>query len=331
MLTQTIQTAANESLLAAQKAMPQYVHRISNVGHPCERFLYYCIHDWEKAKPLDPYALGAMRTGSLLEEKLLTIFNNEIGPRCSPQLSIRQYQTPTRDKLLEEYKISGTFDGVLVETSADGKNKSLGIVDIKTCSPTAFDAYDDLDSLKIHSWSSLYAAQVMLYAFSCNYDKGFLLFVNKSNLYQWKCIEVPIDLELVEQILQKCKRVNECLAANGEPPARLNQSFWCKQCKFEHYCLPEYEAVGNGLKVNEDEHLDNLVSRIIDLKPLAKEYEDCLKRFKESVVQGQDMIFEKAMVRWKEIHGVRQPQPGGEYSYWRMTLSELGENHDKDA
>jgi len=233
-----------------------------------------------------------------------------------------------RDKLLEKYKITGTCDGVL-QWCVEGKWSDLGIVDIKTCSANLFASYNNLESLKRHTWSTMYPAQVMTYAFASDYERGFLLFVSKGNIfYDWKIIEVPVDMEQVEGLLTKCEAVNKSLDA-GTEPVRINRPFWCADCKWQSLCLPEFTYNGSGPAMNEDKEVERIVNRLQEIKPHWSEYEELKKTLRKSLCEGQPLILENAMIDWKMIHGQRQPSPGGPFEYWKMTITSTNDDDDE--
>lgn len=330
-----LQNGIEKYLTSEHRSFPQHTHRSSSVGHPCSRYLYYSIRDWDKASMPSTSMKGIYMTGQALEDILVSIFNKHIGPSCSPQMRIIAQQTPVRDKLMETYRIGGTFDGILQIYDPEKNTwENLGVVDIKTCSPNLFNSYADIKSLYRHTWSSLYATQVMMYSFSNNMPTAYLMFVNKGNIFKdWKIIKVPVDFAHVENVLQKCETINKALSdANAPPPSKLNKPAWCSDCRFEAICMPEVEYDGTGPKLNEDDKIESVVERMIAIKPLVKEYETLDKTLKNSLIKGQDLILKKSMIRWKQINGTRQPQTGGAFSYWTMKLTptqDTGEDDDE--
>jgi hypothetical protein len=328
-----LQTGVLSFLEGERRTYPQYTHRASSIGHPCERFLYLSIHDWDKAAPISASLQGIMKTGQTLEDILISIFNQHIGPKCQPRMRIISTQEQIRDKLLESYRISGTCDGVLqVYDDVSHQWENAGLVDLKTCSSNLFGSYTDLESLRRHTWSSLYASQVMVYSFAKNLPVGYLMFVGKGNLYHdWKIIRVPVDFAHVETLLQKCASVNASLDNSRLPlPAKINQPMWCSGCRFESVCMPEVEYSGEGPKINDNEAIEFIVKRLRELKPLTREYDDLQKQLKGSLIPGQDLILKDAMVRWKQVTGNRQPCAGGPFTYWKMSMVSTIDSDDND-
>jgi len=314
-LNQAMQDGIQEKLRSMEHQLPCHVLRASQIGHPCKRFLYYSIHDWEKAEPMGTTFQGIVKTGQLLEDLLIGLFNRQIGPACTPPMRIVQAQTATRDETLESVGIYGTFDGIL-QVFEDETWSNKAVIDIKTANPNLFQRYTDIQSLAAHPWSALYPAQVMAYAFSRNLDRGVLAFVNKSNLYDWKFIEVPIDYEYMEGLLTKAKEVKKALTENKEPD-KINQYFWCSGCRFQSYCMPEWVPSGPGPQPCDDRHLKELVSRFMTLRPAVKQYNQCEKMLKNSLPKGQDLIFDEYLLQWNEVTVNRPATPAKTLSYWK--------------
>ena len=254
--------------------------------------------DWDKQKPIDESLMGIFRLGDLAQPAMLNYFNSEIGPKMDPPLILIEPLSATRDKLLLDYKISGTPDWTVCIKGTP--NIPIGIWDLKTCSPNLFPRYTDLASLRRHKWSYLYDPQVQLYNFADNYEMGAILFVSKNNMFHdWKLIEVPVDFEYVEGVLQKCARVNKAIDTE-KPPKKINQPFWCNGCQFEAICLPDLEATGSGVSINQIKEIDDLADRICKLAPYAKEHKECKDSLKGKLVKGQDLVTKTAIIQWKK-------------------------------
>lgn len=298
-LNEIICQGRDEALAKSRSTFPQHTHRISSIGHPCKRFLYYSIHDWDKVEPV-PLSLQAIfRLGKKVEGPLITFFNEEVGPRCNPRLRLIEHQLSIVDATLKKYNISGTPDAVLAEVDGEGNTvRLIGVVDVKSCSQSMLRSYSDIDSLRRHTWSYLYIAQPMLYSFALNLPTSFLFFASKQNIfYDWKIIELPLDYGYIEGILQKCQEVNDHLAAEIEPD-KLNQPFWCKGCRFESYCLPEMEPTGEGPILNESEEIQSLVDRVRELEPAFREYKKTHDELKGKLIPDQPLLLRNEMLDW---------------------------------
>ncbi|MHC4361219.1 MAG: hypothetical protein ACYSTZ_00225 [Planctomycetota bacterium] len=301
--TETLKGGLHKYLKTSETTYKPKGHHVSSVGHPCPRWLYYCIHDWDKKAPASPSLQAIFTCGKKVETPILCHFNENVGPRCEPKLQIIEQQKSISDKLFDEYNISGVQDGTLAVDTGERYLTRLGPLDAKTCSANMFRMYQegDVGSLKRTRWSYKYIAQIQLYAFGDNFDRGYIFFISKQNpYYDWKIIEVPVDYGFIDQLLLKVKHVNECLEMEEEPE-RINQPFWCKECEFEHICMPELEVDGEGQVLNTNEEVQALYNRYQALKQYNSEYNKVFKDLKARLVKGRQLILEDCLIDWTHV------------------------------
>ena len=58
------------------KVYPQYVPRASEIGHPCERYLVFCITKWEERQAHGPELEFIFEGGRLVEELAMKDFED---------------------------------------------------------------------------------------------------------------------------------------------------------------------------------------------------------------------------------------------------------------
>lgn len=326
-IDEVVQEAKCKALQKLRRQYPRHVHRISDVGHPCHRYLYYSIHDWDKRKEPEVSLQAIFRAGNVLENPVINFFNDDVGPLCKPKMTILDTQAQTCDKLLRDHKIEGSRDGTLA-IDVDGRWQRLGPIDGKSCSAGSFKSYRDIESLKRHTWSYKYIAQIMLYAFDRNEPSGFLFFYSKQNpFYDWKIIEIPLDYEYIETVLQKCASVNGHLA-NEDAPERLNNPFWCCGCDFESICLPELTADGTGPVVNECEELQLLLDKVQELKPYAAEYKKEYDQLKSQLIKGKSLIMRDCILDWTSYDVPAKVTETKAYTVWRPKIVPFTDTDD---
>jgi CRISPR/Cas system-associated exonuclease Cas4 (RecB family) len=311
-----IEEALHNHLETKRKVFPQHTNRISQLDDPCARRLFYQRTAWDKATPKDDNFVGVLETGNELESVIGRVIS-QIGESAEPKFRIIGQQTTTNDDLLKKYQISGSIDGFLQIQDAD-KWQTLGVVDIKTANPTIYQSLSDFQSLAKYSWTKRYRGQLMLYALAHNLEKCFLLFVNKSNLYQMKLIEFDLDYAYAESLIQKADYVNKAIETN-EPPDKLNSPDECPKCPFASICNPEYSTGGN-LQISDDVELEGILRRLKDLELVAEEIADLEKIRDNILVKGQDLACGPFMILWKKVIKQMKDAEAKSIEYWQKKI-----------
>lgn len=310
-----------------KKLYPCHVNRISSMGHPCNRYLYYCRTAWDKAAPTEDGLQGIFNTGNILEPQIEKIFT-DVGLACDPPLRIIGTQMSTKDKLLEEYQISGTIDGFLQKNNGESWH-TLGVIDIKTSSVNIFNSLQGPESLEKYPWTRRYKAQLMLYALAHNEEHCYILFINKNNLYDMKIIDFPVDMSYAESLLQKANEINKAIKAK-KPPAKINEPAECTRCTFASLCCPDIQA-GEGISIRESVELADALDLYDELKPFKKEFDAVERRLKGMLTPGQAIIAGDYLITWKLVQGVKKPSEGGPYEYFKKTVEKLSTKKQEEA
>lgn len=307
-------SAITKALAPLKRADPCHVNRVSMIGHPCERYLYHCRVDWDKATTRSDDLQGVFEQGKVLEPILVAHFNTQIGPNCDPPLRIVGQQAITADKLLMDYQISGSIDGFLQTSAGKGRFwQTFAVVDIKTAGQNPYRGYYDLESLKKHTWSRRYIAQLMLYSFAHNLEQCVIFFVDKSNIYaHWKPVEFDVDLGFVEELLQKAARINKAVKEKTPPENKINRPDYCDECDFRHICMPDL-TIGTETKVITDPDIIGEMREFVRLKPLRAACDAAEKRMKGMLVAGQNAVAGPYMLKWTYV----KTKKGG---YWKLKI-----------
>jgi CRISPR/Cas system-associated exonuclease Cas4 (RecB family) len=306
-----IQTGIAAVLSPKKKAFPQHVNRISALDDPCNRRLYYMRAAWDKATEIDDKLAGVFESGNILEP-IIERIASEVGQLSNPPFRIVGTQTPTNDGLLKNYQISGTIDGFL--QIKDGESwKTAGVVDIKTMSPNIYPRINDYESLGRYSWTKKYRGQLQLYALAHNLENCYILFVNKSNLYEMKLIEFPIDMAYCESLLKKAEIVNDAVAKEMPPPG-VNHPKECTSCRWYSFCCPDL-ITGTETVTSDNEELEAILDRMGELEKSADEYSDLEKQRDYILIKGQNLSVGPWFITWKQTSGAK-PQ-------WRKTITRM--------
>lgn len=260
--------------------------RASNLGHPCERYLYLLIKHWNEQKPHDVGLQNIFDLGNTLEEH--TIKNIK-------EAGFEVFTPTVRSWKIEKPLITGREDIRIKD-----ENGELIPVEIKGISPFEYDKLNTVDDfLKSKKpYVRGYPAQLQTYMLYFGKEKGFFALTNKLT-GETKFIEMPFDYDYAEKLLQKAERIYKALETE-EPPAACEDISVCESCSLAHICG---ECRRVPADIDLDEELDALIDRKSELAAAKKEYEQIDKQIKErvgereKVITGQYLITRNSFVK----------------------------------
>lgn len=260
--------------------------RASNLGHPCERYLYLLIKHWQEQKPHDVGLQNIFDLGNTLEEH--TIRNiKEAG---------FEVITPTvRSWNMDKPYITGREDVRIKD-----ENGELLPVEIKGISPFEFDKLNTVEDFfkSKKAYIRGYPAQLQVYMLYFGKEKGFFALTNKLT-GETKFIEMQFDYEYAESLLQKAERIYTALEAET-PPEACDDISCCEGCALAHICGDCRRIPAD---IDLDEELDALINRKQELAEAKKEYEAVDKEIKqrvgerEKVITGQYLIERRSFTK----------------------------------
>lgn len=270
-------TEINERLYKAKqdkiKVYPCNNLRASNLGHPCERYLYLLIKHWDEQKPHDVGLQAIFDLGNTIEEH--TIKNiQEAGFEAI---------TPTqRSWKIDKPLITGREDIRIKD-----ENGELLPVEIKGLSPIEYDKLNSVDDFfkSKRAYVRGYPAQLQVYMYYFNKEKGFFALTNKLT-GQTKFIEMPFNYEYAESLLQKAERIYKAIETNT-PPDSCNDVSVCENCSLQHIC-GQVKRIPADIEL--DDELENLINRKQELATAKREYEDVDKEIKARVGEREKVI-----------------------------------------
>lgn len=247
--------------------------RASNLGHPCERYLYLLIKHWDEQRPHDVGLQNIFDLGNTLEEH--TINNiKEAG---------FEVITPTcRSWKIENPLVTGREDIRIKD-----ENGELLPVEIKGLSPQEWAKLNTVEDF-LHSkrhYVRGYPAQLYMYMLHFGKETGFFALTNKLT-GETKFIEVPFDYDYAEGLLQKAERIYAALDA-GTPPDPCDDITVCEGCSLQHVC-GECRRIPADIEL--DDELDELIQRRESLAPVKREYESVDKEIKARVGERDKII-----------------------------------------
>lgn len=281
-----INKALRESLEKQIKVYPCNNLRASNLGHPCERYLYLLIKHWDEQKPHDVGLQSIFNLGNSIEE--YTIENIK---RAGFEVI-----TPTvRSWKIEKPLITGREDIRIKD-----ENGELLPVEIKGVSPFEFDKLNTVEDFikSKRPYIRGYPAQLQTYMLYFGKEKGFFALTNKLT-GETKFIDMPFDYEYAENLLQKAERIYAALDSDTPPEACEDISV-CESCSLAHICG---ECRRVPADIDLDEELDALIDRKNELAAAKKEYEQIDKEIKarvgerDKVITGQYLITRSSFVK----------------------------------
>ena len=281
-----INKALRESLEKQIKVYPCNNLRASNLGHPCERYLYLLLRHWDEQKPHDVGLQSIFNLGNSIEE--YTIENIK---RAGFEVI-----TPTvRSWKIEKPLITGREDIRIKD-----ENGELLPVEIKGISPFEFDKLNTVEDFlrSKRPYIRGYPAQLQTYMYYFAKEKGFFALTNKLT-GETKFIEMPFDYEYAESLLQKAERIYKALDEEAPPDACEDISV-CEDCSLAHICG---ECRRVPADIDLDEELDALIDRKNELAAAKKEYEQVDKEIKarvgerDKVITGQYLITRSSFVK----------------------------------
>lgn len=304
MNAEQINKRLEKSLEQQIKVYPCNNLRASNLGHPCERYLYLLIKHWDEQKPHDVGLQSIFNLGNSIEN-----FTIENIKRAGYEVI-----TPTvRSWKIEKPLITGREDIRIKD-----ENGELLPVEIKGISPFEFDKLNCIDDfLKSKKpYIKGYPAQLQIYMYYFAKEKGFFALTNKLT-GQTKFIEMPFDFDYADKLLKKAERIYKALDENTPPEACEDISI-CENCSLKHIC-GECRRVPADIEI--DDELDKLINRKQELAKVKQEYDKVDREIKQKVGEREKVITGEYLIQRKAIEKKTYTVPAS--TQWRVTIKRL--------
>ena len=260
--------------------------RASNVGHPCERYLYLSIKNWEDKKLHTETTQCIFDLGNQIEEYVIQTLKDAGFEVITPTVRAWKVEKPL---------ITGRED--LRIKLEDGQ---FYPVEVKGLAPQEWDklntVQDFLNSKRYYVRG--YPAQLYIYMYQFGKEKGYFALCNKLT-GEIKLIEVPFDYEYAEKILQKAERIYKCLEKNELPPSCDDISV-CEYCDLAHVCTANIKRVETDVDTTGE--LDELIDKKQELAPAYREYSEINDKIKKVVGEREKVLSNKYLFERKVIH-----------------------------
>lgn len=261
-----------ESKQAKIKQYPVNANRASELGHECLRYLVLNRTRWQEKALHDARLQMIFDMGRAVEDMVFQDLK-EAG------FTIVEQQRPFS---WAKYQITGSIDFKL---SIDGK---VYPTEVKSAAPHPFASINSIQDMLKHKYPYMrkYPAQLTLYLLMDGKEEGLFLFKNKST-GEYKEIWMDLDYDFAESLVKKAELINQHVAEGTLPEHMEYNEDICQDCPFAHICLPD--RIGKEVEVTEDGELLGLITRYMELKPGAKEYDEVNDRINK-LVQGREKI-----------------------------------------
>lgn len=259
-----------------RKLYPVTCNQASQLGHPCDKFLFYNRKSWQEKSLRDWKGIG--ERGNLLH----TAWCNRMS---SKGYRLIQGEMPLSQELRIKYQIGGRIDGRI------GKNGSRPVLyEFKTMNENTWkkiNVYEDIKDSPI-DYIKMYVAQLQVYMFDNNEESGLYILCNASTL-ECKLIVVQLDYDYCEWLLQRAETINKSLVHDMNPFPRIAYGKTCERCEFSHICLPDIK--NEGLEFVDNEALTEYLKIRAEHKEAHELYEEADESAKMIAKnQGKDFV-----------------------------------------
>ena len=284
-----ISNAVSDFVKSEIKVYPCEHLRASNVGHPCERYLYLLIRSWEELQPHDEGLQNIFDLGNSIEAYTIKKLRD----------SGLEVITPTqRSWKVENPLITGRED-IRIKDPETGE---LFPAEIKGLSPNEWERLNTVEDFynSRRYYVRGYPAQLMVYCWRFEKEKGFFILTNKLT-GELKIIEVPFDWERADELLKKAERIYTALAdSSGKTiPEACDDLSVCEKCQMRHICTAAHERPETEI---DDGELEEAIDRKNELAPLYREYNEINDQIKKMVGDREKVISGKYVISTKTIN-----------------------------
>ena len=280
-----------EAKTAKIRLYPCHTNRASELGHECERYLYYLRANWKDRALHSSDLEFIFEAGRRIEDEAVDELK-EAGWLISEQN--RAFEWP-------KFNLTGHLDLKLSEKGSQTAYP-CEVKGLQHYEWQKLNTIEDFHNSK-KPWVRKYPAQLFLYLLLSNIEDGFFYIKSKST-HKPKEIWVKLNWEYTEGLLKKAERINWAVSSNT-PPNRIDYNEQiCGKCPFAHICLKDIDY-GPGTEIIDAEELLGWLKEREELKPLHKKYEDLDEAIKLIVKERPSLIVGNYLIqgKWQERQG----------------------------
>lgn len=284
---------------------PQNNLRCSSIGHPCPRYIYLCITNWQDRKVPDVGLQGIFQIGNALESHVIERIKEAGYEVITPT---------TRSFRIEPQNITGREDLRI----KDPETGEMIPVEIKTVNPFIFPKLNSFEDFVKHPkpFVRSYAAQIQLYLYHFAKPYGFFALINKLT-GEIKMVRVDLDYEFCEALLRKAEYINKCLS-DKKPPETCDDIGCCENCDLQHICGT---VLRSATSIDGSGELEALIEKKQELAVYKKQYEETDAQIKMLVGEREKVLTGSYLVTRKAIH--KKAYTVAERTEYRLNIKKL--------
>ncbi len=285
-----LESQIDKSKASKIKAYPVHSNRASQIGHPCFRYLVLERTRWSD-KLMHEVGLQYIFDEGNEQEKIVIKTLMEAG------FDIAEQQ---RSFVEKKEKITGHIDLIMTHPKVLPDPTPTEIKSISPFNFVKINTYSDIVNSK-HYYVRNYAAQLQLYLYMTEYENGLFIFKNKST-GRMKFIQATIDLDYIDALFEKAKRVNaECEkeVINHNDLEATDDISICQGCAYRHICFKDRDF-GTGVQLLDDTELEEKLVHLKKIEGVADEYKSLKEELSE---QFKEMIKDEDGTRFQYMLG----------------------------
>ena len=289
------------------KVYPCHNLRASNLGHPCERYLYLLITQWQEQKAHDKGLQSIFDLGNTIEEFAIN------------QLKKAGFEVITPVERSWKIEVTNGIISGREDVRIKDENGELIPVEIKGLSSQEFEKLNTIEDFMFSKkhYVRAYPTQLFVYLYKFEKPYGFFVIVNKQT-GEIKPIKMDFNFEFGEECLSKAERVYKAIEEKSIPEPICDPSV-CEKCSLQHIC-GACQRVATDIEL--DDELEELIDRQAELKPYVSEMEEVKDQIKKKIGERERVLTGKYLIERKAFE--KKSYTVQARTEYRLNIKKLG-------
>lgn len=268
------------------KVYPCHNLRASNLGHPCERYLYLLLTQWQEQKAHDKGLQSIFDLGNTIEDFAIN------------QLKKAGFEVITPVERSWKVDVKGGYISGREDIRIKDENGELIPVEIKGLSAQEFDKLNTIEDFMFSKkhYVRAYPTQLFIYLYKFEKPYGFFVIVNKQT-GEIKPIKMDFNFEFGEECLAKAERVYKAIEEKKIPEPIFDQCV-CEKCSLQHICG---SCQRESLDIETTDDLEELLDKQAELKKYAGELDEVKEEIKKKIGERDRVLAGKYLIERKAI------------------------------